>query len=384
MMWLLLLLCIWRMQAHAVSPEQILKTAWEDKTYLVHEEIQSTDSKNPLRTVDGVISYEDNTYIEAEVGLKLNLKSWPEWKAGTSSRSVQNLLKQSSLAWALKTRYSTLLLYELNRRKMETVDGLSKLSEKYLNALGMALRTGRISAKTFLGAKTDAYKTNQIYLTLVQERDALEKTIKGWVPEWKQGPLSPINLISIEDISNVVAINPSFSESLTKKIAKQEISQIEQELEIVRGREKQWIKSIEVTRAEKNNEERYKLELTIQIPFLGSDDYAKQKQNDLFLKKALKKKELDETGDQLQTLKVQILNLTDLYKSAQKISGYKIQTLDPLTNTERQIAELQEKLDMLNQQQQITTLYLDYLLESETLINNPGKNYLDREQKAIL
>lgn len=382
MIWYWLL--IFSSGAYGVSQEQVLKTAWEDKTYLSYDEIQSTDSRNPLRSVEGIISQEKNSYTEVEAGLKFNFKSWVEWRTGTPKASEQNLLKQSSLGWALKSRYSTLLFYELNRRKLESVHELIQLSEQYLKAQGLSLRSGRSTAKAFLSAKTDLFKFNRIQSALFQEQELLEKRIKLWIPEWKEGPLAPMNLISIQDISQSLTTQSSGNESLTRKITKQEVSQLAQELEIVRGRENQWIKGIEITHVNKNDEDRYKIGMTLQLPFLGSDDLAKQKQNELILKQALKRRDLDETSGQLQTLKVQILNLIDIYKTAQKIENIRIQTSDPLLNIERQIVEHQEKMEMLNQQQEITALYLDYLLENETLIKNPDKNYLDPDLKAIL
>lgn len=382
MTWLCLL--VLSSGAYAITQEQVLKTAWEDKTYLSYDEIQSTDSWNPIRSVEGSVSQEKNTYTEAEVGLKFNFKSWPEWKSGTSKNSEQDLLRQSSLGWALKNRYSTLLFHELNRKKLESISDVIQLSEKYLKAQGLSLRSGGATAKSFLAAKTELYKFNRMQSALIQERGLLEKKIKLWSPEWKGSFMLPLNLISIEDIAQSLAVQPLGNDSLIKKIAKLEISQIGQELEIIKGREHQWIKGLEITHANKNDESRYRVELALQIPFLGSDDLSKQKQNELILKRALKQRDLEETGDQLQELKVQILNLIEIYKSAQKIGNIKIQTLDPLGNIERQIMEQKEKLEMLNQQQEITALYLDYLLESEILIKNPEKNYLDRELKAIL
>lgn len=379
-LWFLILVS----RAYAISQEQVLKTAWTDKAYLSYDEIQSTDSRNPLRTVEGIISHEKDTFTDTEVGLKFNFKSWPEWKTGTPKDIEQNLLKQSSLGWALKNRYNTLLFFELNRRKLETVSEAIRLSEQYLKAQALALRSGRVTAKSFLSTKTDLYKFNRLQVTLCQERDLLEKRIKLWVPEWKEGALQPMNLIGIQDISESLGTQVLGTESLSKKINKQEINQMGQELEIIKGRENQWMKGLEITQIKRKEEERYKIELTLQFPFFGSDDLAKQKQNDLILRRALKQRSLEEAGDQLQILKLQILNLIEIYKSAQRIGNIKVHALDPLLNIERQIIEQQEKLDMINQQQEITSLYLDYLLESEALTKNPEKNYLDRDLKVIL
>lgn len=370
--------------ANAISQEQILKTAWTDKTYLSYDEIQSTGSRNPLRAVEAIISQEKNTYEDNEVGLKFNFKSWPEWKMGTTKSAEQSLLKQSTLGWALKNRYYALLFYELNRQKSAITKEIIRLLEQYLQAQGLALRSGRVTTKSFLSTKADLYKFTRIKSALDQEISLLEGRMKQWLPEWKAESLQPMNLIAVQEIAHLLTTQAAGAESLTKKITQHEISQMEQELEVIKGRENQWIKGFEITRINRKDEDRYKVELTLQLPLFGSDDLGKQKQNDLILKKALKQRSLDEAADQLQILKVQILNLIEQYKSAQKIGNIKIHTLDPLVNTERQIIEQQEKLDMINQQREITTLYLDYLLESEILTKNPEKNYLDRDLKAIL
>ncbi|MGZ3770763.1 MAG: hypothetical protein ACXVCP_06195 [Bdellovibrio sp.] len=383
MMWLWLLM--FGCASHAITFEHVLKTAWEDKTYLSYDQMQSTDSVNPFRTVEGIASNEKDGYSRAELGLKFNLKAWSEWKAGASLKSEQSLLKQSSLAWALKIRYNTLLLYQLNKIKADNISEQIKLSEQYLKAQGVALRSGRLTAKAFLSSESDIFKLQRTQVALLQEREVLQKRLQIWIPNLKNEELAGTDLIGIEDISQKIESQPSVSESLTRKISKQEIAQIEQELQIVNGRENQWIKSLQLSHVVRNDEDRFKVELTLQLPFLAQDDLSKQKQNDLILKKALKQRDLDETADQLENIKMQISNLIGLYRTAQKLHiNYKIKTLDPLLNAERLIIEQQEKFELLNQQQAITMLYLDYLLESEVLTKNPEKNYLDRGLKSIL
>lgn len=367
----------------AYTSEQVLKTAWSDRTYLSYDEIQSTGSRNPLRNVEGVLSQEQNGTAEVEVGLKFQFKSWPEWTGKKSLGSEQKLLKETSLGWALRSRYNALLLVELNSQKLKCVEEALRLSDLYIQAQSLSLRAGRGTSKAFLAAKSDLYKLQRTRNALHQEKEILEKRVSSWVPEVKDRNLVGLELVQVDDISQILQGHYPNGDSLSKKIVHEEIEQMGQELEIVKGREKQWFKAFEISQARKDDETRYKLELTVQIPGIGSDDLAKQKQNELILKRALKQRDLEESGDQLQSLKMQILNLVDIYRKAKKMEKISVGTLDSLANIERKITQQQEQLDLLNQQQEITSLYLDYLLESEILLKAPDKNYLDKRQGEI-
>ncbi|WP_413568717.1 hypothetical protein ACLWBD_14560 [Bdellovibrio sp. HCB117] len=371
--------------ALAITPEQVLKTAWNDKTYLSFEEVQATDSKNPLRSVDGFVSTEDDDGdTKSKIGLKFQFKSWPEWKTGRPKGTEQKLLRNSSLGWALKNRYNTLLLYELNRQKADKLTDVIRLAERNVQAQTLSLRAGRATSKAFVSARSELIKLKRALALLQQEKQMLETKIQVWVPSWKEGALENLNLIGVEDVERSLKDTVVKGDSLTKKIANEEIEQISQELTIVKGREKQWFKGLDVSQNRKNDDISYELEVTVQLPFLFSDDLAKQKQNELILKRALKQRDIEETGNRLETLRVQVLNLIEIYKDTQKLSKIQAGSLDPLANIERKIAEQQEELDLLNQQQEIYSLYLEYLLEAEVLNNSPEKNYLDKSLKALL
>ncbi|MEK2646687.1 hypothetical protein [Bdellovibrio sp. BCCA] len=370
--------------AVAVTAEQVLKTAWTDKTYLSYDEIQATDSKNPLRNVEGFVGHEQNGTEATEIGVKFQLKSWPEWTRGRGKTEEQKLLKNTSLGWALQTRYNALLLFELTQQKLKCVEDAVSLSERYVKAQSLSLRAGRGTSKAFLSAKSDLYRFQRVQSTLTQERDLLLRRILNWVPDAKEKKVESMDLIQVEDISTALQEHFHDGDSLSKKIIHEEIEQMGQELAIVKGREQQWVKALELSQKKKKDADaQYEVELVIQIPILGSDVLAKQKQNELILKRALKQKELEESGDQLQNLRTQILNLIEIYRSAKKMERITVGTLDSLTNMDRKIAQRQEQLDLLNQQQEITMLYLNYLLESETLTKNPDKNYIDKKQKEI-
>ncbi|UOF00982.1 hypothetical protein [Bdellovibrio reynosensis] len=371
--------------AEAVTPDQVLKSAWTEKTYMALDEVQSTSSKNPFKAVE--VSFTDereDSKSSFETEVKFQFKSYPEWKIGNGHENQKNLLKASSLGWALKNRYSVILQYELNRRKLERVAEALRLSDGYLKAQNLSLRAGKATSKNYLSAQNELYKLKRYQSGLQQEQSQLEKKLKTWVKETDSSGLTSYNLVSVEEIGQVLQTNPTESESLSKKLSDQEIKLMSEELAIVKGRERQWVKSFDVAHVSKDEEDQYKIGVTFQIPTLGHDVLAKQKQNDLLLKRALKQKEAEEAGDQLQNLKVQILNLIELYKNESKLSELKVGSLDPLANIERKIAMEQEQIDLLNKHQEICYLYLDYLLESELLVKNPEKNYLEKSLQAAL
>ncbi|MNT17384.1 hypothetical protein D3C72_1525300 [compost metagenome] len=124
---------------------------------------------------------------------------------------------------------------------------------------------------------------------------------------------------------------------------------------------------------------------TLNLPPLGSDDYQKQRQNELILKKALKQRDFENTLDRLGSMRFQILNSVEIFKisSSHQALVTKAGSADPLVNIQTKLASQQEQLDLLNQRQSITTMYLDYLLENEIFIKEPERNHLSKNKLEI-
>ncbi|AFY00486.1 hypothetical protein [Bdellovibrio bacteriovorus] len=374
------------LSSFAVTPEQVLKTAWSDTAYTSQEEMRPTDSRNPLRNVEGFVSAEkEDDKNEYEVGLKFQFRSWPEWKLGPNSEPRKKVLKEASLAWALHERYLNLISYEISQQKMAVLNSSMKLSEGYLKAQSLSLRAGRTSTKSFLGAQGDIYKLKRLESVIAQENKLAVKKLKSWVPQWGESPLEGFDLISVQEVLDSLGSQPAPEASLTARISETEFKDISRELEILRGREDQWVKGLDVSQTRKEDEVGYKVELTLQLPHLGSDDLSRQKQNELILKKALKQKEAEDSKDRLLSLKNQIQSLAGLYKMTSQglKESQKVKAQDTLSVLEGRLLQEQTELDLLSQQQEILTLFVEYLLESERLAAEPAKNHLSKTQKVV-
>ncbi|MFV8248624.1 hypothetical protein [Bdellovibrio bacteriovorus] len=374
------------LSSFAVTPEQVLKTAWADTTYTSQEQMRPTDSRNPLRNVEGFVSAEqEGSKNEYEVGLKFQFRSWPEWKLGPNSEPRKKVLQEASLAWALHERYLNLISYQISQQKMAVLSSSMKLSEGYLKAQSLSLRAGRTTTKSFLGAQGDIYKLKRLESGITQEHKLAAKRIKSWVPQWEENPLESFDLISVQEVVDAVGSLPTPEASLTARISETEFKDISRELEILRGREDQWVKGLDVSQTHKEDEIGYKVELTLQLPHLGSDDLSRQKQNELILKRALKQKEAENSKDRLVSLKNQIQNLAGLYKMTSQglKESQKVKGQDTLAVLEGRLLQEQTELDLLSQQQEILTLFVEYLLESERLAAEPTKNHLSKSQKVV-
>jgi len=370
-----------------MSPEQVLKTAWADKTYLVHESIQDTDSKNPFRTIEASYSNERNGETETEIGIKFNLKSYPEWKSGRSRSDQSEVLKESSLAWALRDRYSAILSSHIGEKKMELLEGILQTSEKNLKAIGLSMQVAKATSKNYLDAKEDLLRLQRAKALVLEEKEIISKRLRRWSPD-SEPQVGPLDILNIEDVAqSLLKISSSpAADSLTGRLAQEEIKQIDQELQVVKGRENQWIKSFDVAQTDKKNEKFLEVGVTLLLPPLSSDDLSKQRQNELILKRALKQRDYENTSDRLQILRFQILNAIELYRSSQaslKVTA-KARATDPLVNLQTKLTNQKEELELLNQQQGILTLYLDYLVESEVLSKESTVNHLSLSRKAIL
>lgn len=383
MWWLWAFVAPW---ALAMTPEQVLQTAWSEGTYTSQDQLRPTDSRNPIRNVEAFVAEKMDGKTETEVGVKLQFRSWPEWKMGRDAKGQQKILKESALAWALYDRYVALLNYEMNRQKIKAMEESLKTTERYLKAQTLSLKAGKSSAKAYLSAKETVFKMKRQQGVAEQQMDLAKNKIKVWSPDWAGDSVKEFDLITVDDIQRFLSASSPKEQSLSNKLAVEEFKELEHEYTIVRGRERQWIKGLELSQKQEKDENKFKIELSIQIPGLGSDDLLRQKQNELILKKALKQKEISDAKDRLIVLKNQILNLVGLYKfeEAEFRLTTKSHSLDSLSNSETRIASEQEQIGLLNQQQEITMLYLEYLLESEELLSKPDINYLSHQTKRIL
>ncbi|WP_413585011.1 hypothetical protein [Bdellovibrio sp. HCB274] len=379
-------LLIGGLSSFAMTPEQVLKTAWSDSAFTSQDELRSTNTTNPLRNVEAFASTEkEDNKNEYEVGLKFQFRSWPEWKIGEAPEASRKVLKDASLAWALHERYLNLVSYEISRQKMAILTSSLKLSEGYVKAQSLSLRAGRSSTKSFLGAQGDIYKLKRLENVVTQENRTAAKRIKSWVPTWTDDSIDGFDLLSVQEVADSVGSIPLPQTSLSARFSQTEFNDYSRELEILRGREYQWIKGVNVSQSHKDEEIGYKVELTIQLPGLGSDDLSRQKQNELILKKALKQKEVDDSKDSLLSLKNQIINLVGLYKMSSaglKESG-KVKETDTLSSLENRLLQQQGEMDLLSQQQEILTLFVEYLLQSERLATEPTKNHLSKSLKVV-
>ena len=216
-------LFLFLVSSHAATAEQVLKTAWSDKTYVVHDEILATDSKNPFKDVEGSVSQETYGDRETEYELKFNLKSYAEWKSGRSGGEQAKTLKESALAWALRDRYGVLLHYEMASQKLKLVQEALLISESQLKAQTLSLRAGKSSSKAYLDAKAELLKLERTKLLLDQELSVLKQKIQRWLPG--EESLSTVDLISVEDISKNIEAQKISDSSLTAKLTQEEIKE---------------------------------------------------------------------------------------------------------------------------------------------------------------
>ena len=256
-------------------------------------------------------------------------------------------------------------------------------SESFRKAQALSLKAGRSTQKNFLNAQSEEYKLKRMESTIVLEQEILKDKMRRWLGPEQDKALENYELVSVDEIFKVVK-DTAPEGSLTAKLASEELTNIGQELEIVRGRDRQWFKSFEVAHVKKTDENFYEFGVTIQLPILGSDDMLREKQNELILKKSLKQREIENTGDRLKIMRLQILNLVEIYQIEKKKRGVFVKGADPLVNLEAKLTSLEDQIDLLNQQQEVTLLYLDYLLENESLAKEPEKNFLIAGQKVNL
>ncbi|MNT17383.1 hypothetical protein D3C72_1525290 [compost metagenome] len=127
-------------------------------------------------------------------------------------------------------------------QKLKLINDSLAVSDNQLKAQTLSLRAGKSSSKSYLDAKMDLLKLQRTKLLLEQEIEVLKKKIQRWFPSSAEVAISSLDLLDVEDISKSIEAQKVSEQSLSGKLAKEEIQEMDQELQIVRGRENNGLK----------------------------------------------------------------------------------------------------------------------------------------------
>lgn len=372
--WLLALSC------HAMTTNEVLKTAWSDDFYVSQTNRISPSTANPFRNVELTASQETDSDKETEVGLKFQFKSYPEWKLRNTSKDAERIVESFSLSWALHTRYLAIMKHKLLSEKMKCAQTSQDYLKRWTEAQGVSLRAGRASGKAFTKARLDSIKNERLVRQLEYEILQNTKLIQHWDQKFKDQDRFVSAFLSPKSLEAIIhEVTPEKLDTLTSKLGHQEIDQLQKEIEVVQGKEDQWFKSIGVSKKNKKDEDVYEVQVSIQLPFLFSDESAIQKKNELVFKRAQKKRDLEEK-EGLSVLRTRLLNtLTDFEIITSEKNQFGRSATDPLEKLEEKIVQGAQCIDAADLQMDLYTQYIQFLLESELLAKQPQRNFLFQE-----
>lgn len=372
--WLLALPC------YSATTNDILRTAWSDDFYVSQINRISPSTANPFRNVELTASQETDADRETEVGLKFQIKSYPEWKLRNTSKDAERAVEDFSLSWALQTRYLAIMKHKVLSEKMKCAQIGHEHLKRWTEAQGVSLKAGRASGKTFTKARLDMIKNERLIRQLEYEILQNTKLIQQWDRKFKDKDYFTSPFHSTKVIERIVQeVAPDKNETLSYKLGHQEIDQLQKEIEVVQGKEDQWFKSIGVSKKNKKDEDVYEVQVSIQLPFLFSDESAIQKKNELVFKRAQKKRDLEER-EGLTVLRTKLLNtLTDFEAITSEDNRIGRSAIDPLEKLEEKIAQGGQCIDAADLQLDFYTQYIQFLLESEVLAKQPQRNFLFQE-----
>ncbi|MBO9665360.1 MAG: hypothetical protein J7501_00915, partial [Bdellovibrio sp.] len=255
----------------ALTSDQVIKSAWSDRSYMIQDELQATSSKNPLRHVEAFASNENakNGKSETEYGLKFQFKSWPEWRGHRSRYDEQKLLRESTLSWALRDRYAALTTFDLSEKMIKALADAEVVANRNVQAQGVALKAGKITSRAYLKAQVEQVKVKRALTAAKEEAELCRKKIKIWIPDWQGDAPTDLKSWNVDEIQSFLQMSVTGEKSLSRRIATEELNLLSDELMILRGRESQWLKSIDVSQTQKKDETSFEVGLTLLLPGLG-------------------------------------------------------------------------------------------------------------------
>lgn len=357
-MWSLLFVVAWASTADVVLSDL-------NQELGVYDQIESTKTNNPFRDVEAFVN--NDSWSErhgVEVGIKLKLKPFQEWQLSRADSTNAELIKKFNKSATLKTRFEVLVEYKQALQKIDLYQAMIKKMNQALKLQEIDVVSGKSEMSSLLNSKSSLERyLAELKMTEIH-RDNLLNLLTLWAG--KQDLANDYSFISLEIMQREIIKLPHNQKTLTDQLRQEEMSQIEKEIKILRARDRQWLNEFEIKRSNIRREEDYEVGLKFRIPVLSSDSWARQKMNELLIKKTLKQRELREQAILILDLSNKINADIDRYK--RQVQGAK-KTLELTARgaLETQIKQLGEQIESVSLLESIYLQYIYLLFEVDRL-----------------
>lgn len=368
---------------------------WVEKAQISGEWIFGR-RKNNLTTITFGSDLEKNTE-DREYHLKIVPRGYSDYKAERRLQTDLWLLENDALnietGKALEERYLAVIDHAVATSKAELYAGYLKLSEREVAVASAGNRVARASAQDLIKAR-EAHLSAKLQAEQAQtDLKTSASKLKSLDADLKDDKISLEDLRSPTDAEkNFPTADGAWSPSSADVSAAKHKADLElHEVDLARARSSKLIDNFGFKLEQKDDEDVYKLELTLNLPNWSSSDYSTREKARKAVLSDIEAREAERShASDLGAAKTTFDKAMASYRV---YGGLGSEAAREINERLKRIAqredaglvillqknELNEKLKRLEATAEVLKAYVTYLSLAGVLVSNPTTNYLARE-----
>lgn len=391
--------------AQATAPEAALRPVWKDPRLKLHLEsvqiVGDAKSVNPLEKADLRIDRGQLEQDDVKYALRFYPKGYTEHR--TTQEFQSSLEKNEKTAYSamlsqlLASRYDLLARVALYKEKKEITGRFADVSKKAARALSYSAQKDRAEIKSYLKNKADLDKIN----IKIADSDRDYEKLQAELKDLSLGPVEDFDLsdfASVQDLKANLekAAQDSSAKTLSAQAAEVDLNASRAGMNYERAKDEKWFDHLEVSISDVRKETVYGFEFAFNLPFASAPNLSRIGKEARDLRDKAKLIETLEISDrEFKNSVIELKTLLAVHSSLQsslsamspeqmRKASNSISAKDPMLALELQKGFYESREQLLDLEYRIRALYILYLHESATLVNQPDVNHLSKSLKRIM
>jgi hypothetical protein len=391
-------------QVRAADPAiLILKSAWKapaveayrKSIHLLNESAQF----NPIANAQlrgGIDELDDNH----SYGIRLSPKGISEIKRTRELRDLQiNLdlkLQKQSLSEALFERYNALIMARFLNQDVEVLASLENAMERNHRVSARSTRSENGDVKNLIKSQLDVETISNEKIYRQAELEELKSQLLRYDSNASYDKINLNTIVSSEEIQTLMETTlPKNITPLELDVHNQESEFESKHLEYEVARNSRWLDYVGFEIKESPKDQKYVVEMGINLPFLSGEDYKiTEKKRQTLLLQNLAAAESNKINNEFELLRAKLKGLLAVLKQSAIIqkrtesADYKrIQLLalkqDPMLAISIEKSILERRRKQIELERDARLAYLEYLHASGIIAEQPNRNYLDAKLSEL-
>ena len=380
--------------------EQILKSAWTDKSVkLVKEQSEYLESPGVSFIRQGQIYYAQDSKSKANelTVKKIGLRLYPVSLAEINTQIKQKNEKRISsvdiqLSKALLERYELIINYVETSKKIELLTQVTEVAGKNFRSQILASKIGKPDARKIIKARISWTHLQHD----LNEAMILKEQLSNQIMNYQH-----VDLAELKDTKNwiipaeILKKAKKFSKELiplSAQLKQYEANDINSEQALFYGRRRSIIDYLELNygQTEDNSikDTSVGFKVSFNLPFFEADEGAAINNRSRVQKSVSIEKNIIDLRSQYQN---SIQRLTELIGTYSELNGFynnsdlykKSLSFDPQTDIEALLESLIARVEFMDLEKEIRLSYIKLIFENGQIMSSPDANYLLSDKSRI-